>query len=61
MVDERTMGFRLLIGGIVVLIVSIMADIIGLGGSSGFGYRHMIGTAVGAIAAIVGALLMWRS
>ncbi|NIM96851.1 MAG: hypothetical protein GTO24_01825 [candidate division Zixibacteria bacterium] len=60
MADERTIGIRLLVGGIVVLVVSLAADAIGLGHSPGFGYRHVIGTAVGAIAAIVGALLMYR-
>jgi hypothetical protein len=61
MADERTIGLRLLVGGIVVLIVSLAADAIGLGQSPGFGYRHVIGIAVGAIAAIIGALLIYRS
>lgn len=60
MARKRTIGLVLLIVGIVVLIISVAADAIGLGGSTGFGYNQMAGTAVGAIVAIVGAILMRR-
>ena len=52
MARKRTIGLVLLIVGIVVLIISVAADAIGLGGSPGFGYNQMAGTAVGAIVAI---------
>jgi hypothetical protein len=58
MTKKRTIGIVLLIVGIVVLIVSVAADAIGLGGSPGFGFRQIVGVAVGAIAAIVGAIVM---
>jgi len=58
MAHKRKIGIALLIIGIVVLIISVAADAIG--GSPGFGYQQMAGTAAGAIAAIVGAILMRR-
>lgn len=58
MTKKRTIGLVLLIVGIVVLIVSVAADAIGLGGSPGFGYKQIVGVAVGAIAAIAGAIVM---
>ncbi len=58
MAHKRTIGLALLIGGIIVLIISVAADAIG--GSPGFGYEQTAGTAAGAAAAIVGAILMRR-
>ena len=58
MEQKRKIGLALLIVGIVVLIIFVAADAIG--GSPGFGYQQMAGTAAGAIAAIIGAILMRR-
>jgi hypothetical protein len=55
---KRTIGLVLLIGGMVFLIISVAANAIG--GSPGFGYEQTAGTAAGAAAAIVGAILMRR-
>lgn len=60
MAAKRTIGLVLVIVGIVALIVSAAGDAIGLGGSPGFGYKQVVGTAVGAIVAIVGAILTRR-
>ena len=60
MAHKRTIGLALLIGGIIVLIISVAAEAIGLGSDPGFGYQQMAGTAAGAIVAIVGAILMRR-
>ncbi len=59
MAHKRTIGIALLIIGIIVLIISVAADAIG--GSPGFGYNQVAGTAIGAIAAIIGAILIRRS
>jgi len=61
MASKKTVGLVLLIVGIVVLIVSVAGDVIGLGGSPGFGYKQIAGTVVGAIVVIVGVILMLRS
>ena len=58
MTKKRTIGIALFIIGIVFLIISVAADAIG--GSPGFGYQQMAGTAAGAIAAIIGTILMRR-
>jgi len=60
MARKKKIGIALLIIGIVVLIISVAADAIGLGWNPGFGYKQTAGTAAGAIAAIVGAILMRR-
>jgi len=55
-------GIVLLIIGILVLLVSASADILGLGASPGeFGYRQMAGVVVGGIGTVVGLVLYWWS
>jgi len=44
--------------GIVVPVLSILADLIGAGGSSGYGNRQIVGTIVGAIMAVTGLFLL---
>ena len=56
----RIVGIVLLVLGILVVLVSVMADPLGLGVSPMFGYRQIIGTVAGAIAAVVGLLLVLR-
>jgi hypothetical protein len=58
--NKKTIGIALIIVGVVVLIVSLAADAIGLGGVPGFGYRQIIGTIVGIIVAVVGYVLYSR-
>ena len=60
MASKRTLGLVLLIVGIVVVFVSVAADVIGLGPDVGFGYKQVAGTVGGAIAAIVGMILRLR-
>ena len=60
MANKRTVGLVLMIVGIVVVIVSVTADVIGLGPDVGFGYKQVVGTVGGAIAAIVGVILRLR-
>ena len=54
---KKILGIILLVGGILGLAVFLLADVIGYGGP-GFGIRQIIGTAVGAVAAIVGLVLL---
>ncbi|MCJ7667260.1 MAG: hypothetical protein MUP04_03070 [Anaerolineae bacterium] len=60
MSTTRLIGLLLLVGGIVLLLLSLSADMIGLGRDPGFGYQQMGGTLVGAVAAIIGGLLYRR-
>lgn len=57
----RTWALVILAVGIVVLLVSLGADVIGIGASPRFGYRQVAGTLAGIILALVGAFLYLRS
>jgi len=52
--NKKTMGIVLLAGGVILLIGSLAADAIGIGGAPGFGYKQIVGAVVGVIAAVVG-------
>ena len=54
---RKTVGVVLLVAGIVVLLLSLLADPVGIGGSPGFGRDQMWGTVVGAIVTVVGLVL----
>lgn len=56
----RSVATGLLVVGIVILLVSALADVLGIGGSPNvLGYWQMSGIAVGAVLAIVGAIVYW--
>ena len=57
---KKTVGIVLLVVGIVVLVLSLAADPIGIGGSPRFGYQQIIGTIAGVIVAVVGLFLTLR-
>lgn len=52
--NKKTMGIVLLAGGVILLIVSLAADFLGIGGAPGFGYKQIVGAVVGVIAAVAG-------
>ena len=56
----KTAGIVLLVVGIVVLLLSLLADVIGLGGNPIFGRNQIIGTIAGAIVTVVGLVLTLR-
>jgi hypothetical protein len=56
---KKAIGIVVLVVGIIVLLVSVFAYPIGLGGP-GFGPKQIAGTIVGAIVAIVGLTLVLR-
>jgi hypothetical protein len=53
-------GIVLLVVGIIVLVVSLLLDVIGIGSTPGFGWYQIAGTIVGIIVAIVGGVLMGK-
>ncbi len=57
MEGNKTIGIVLLILGAVILVLSLVADIIGIGSSPGFGYKQIVGTIVGAIVTAIGLAL----
>ena len=52
--NNKTIGTVLLIVGVIVLIVSLGADAIGLGGGARFGGQQILGAVVGVILLIAG-------
>ena len=49
----------IIVGGLLVLI-SLFADPLGLGRSSGFGWKQILGVVVGALVILAGGYLWWR-
>ena len=60
MINKKTVGIVLLVVGIIVFALSLLADPIGIGGSSGFGSQQILGTIGGAIVVVVGLILTLR-
>jgi hypothetical protein len=54
---RKTVGVVLLVAGIVVLLLSLLADALRVGTWAGFGYYQIGGIIVGAIVAVVGLVL----
>jgi hypothetical protein len=56
--EKKTIGIVLLVIGVVILILSLAADPLGIGGGNVvFGPRQIAGTVVGVIVLVVGLLL----
>jgi len=53
--SKRTIGIGLVVLGVLVLIGSLGADVLGLGGAPGIGWKQLIGAGIGLIVAIAGA------
>ena len=56
--SKRTIGIGLIVIGVIVLIVSLAADSLGIGGAPGIGMKQLAGAGVGVVVAIVGGWLM---
>jgi hypothetical protein len=57
---QKASGAFLLVLGLVLLVLSLLADIIGVGANPGFGYRQIIGVILGVIAIIRGIFILKR-
>lgn len=49
-----------LLAGLGLLVLSLLADRIGLGGSGGFGYAQITGLIVGGLLSVVGLILLMK-
>jgi hypothetical protein len=58
--SKKIAGIVLLVVGVVVLILALTADMIGIGGFSGFGRSQIAGAVVGVIVAVAGLVLALR-
>lgn len=57
MTDKKTIAMVLLVAGAILLFASLTADVIGIGDKVAFGYRQVIGSVIGAIAAGIGVYM----
>ena len=57
--SKRTIGVVLIVLGEVVLVVSLFADVIGIGNEVGISWKQILGAVVGAIVALGGLWLGW--
>ena len=57
---KKIAGIALLVIGVALLLVSLTADITGVGGDPAFGRDQITGTIVGAIVGVVGLILTLR-
>jgi hypothetical protein len=57
--NKRTVGFVLVFLGLVMLVVSLAADILRLGNVAGIGWKQILGAVVGAVVALGGVWLVW--
>lgn len=61
MEDKRKATITLIVAGIIILLVSLLADPVGIGSSSStFGSLQMAGTVAGAIVTLLGLMLARR-
>ena len=58
--SKRRIGIVALVVGIVVAIVSLIADVVGIGNPTVFGPQQIAGTIGGAVVAAAGLFLMLR-
>jgi len=52
--SKKTLGILVAVLGVLVLAVSLLADTFGIGTGRGMGLKQIVGTAAGALLAIVG-------
>jgi hypothetical protein len=55
----KTAGIVVLVVGIVILLLSLLADVLGIG-TPGFRIQQIAGTVVGAVVTVVGLILTLR-
>ena len=61
MAQRRSFGTILAVIGIVIMVVSVLADYIGLGGGGGMGNKQMLGLIIGAALGIIGFYMRRQS
>ena len=58
--SKKTTGIVLFGAGAVILVLSLAADPIGIGGSPGFGWKQILGALAGAVLTVVGLALGYK-
>ena len=57
--SRKTLGIIVAVVGVALLVISALADVIGIGGG-GFGFRQIAGVVVGALGAVLGGFAAFR-
>jgi len=52
--SKKTISSVLIALGAIMVVISLAADVLGIGNVPGFGWKQMLGTAFGIIVALVG-------
>jgi hypothetical protein len=58
--DKKRWGIILVVAGIILLVLSLAADLIGIGATPIFGYWQILGCLAGIIAAVIGFVFIFR-
>jgi hypothetical protein len=57
--SKRTLAVVLIVLGVVLALVSLAADVLGIGNGTGFGWKQILGTIVGVLLVVAGAWWGW--
>ncbi len=57
---NKTLSIILLVVGVVVVLLSLGADVLGIGGAQAFGYKQVTGVVEGCFIVIVGLVFLFR-
>ena len=59
--STRNIGIAILVIGILVILISLLADVIGIGATAGvFGWRQILGAGVGVLVILAGIVISRR-
>ena len=56
--EKKTLGFIILVIGIIVFLIALLADTLGIGGFPGIGTKQTIGIIAGLVICISGLLFL---
>ena len=51
---KKTIGYGLIAIGVIIAVVSLAADVIGIGNQNGIGWQQILGAVVGVVIIVVG-------
>lgn len=60
MQGKKVAGTIILLIGLALLVISVLADPLGIGGYAGFGLHQIGGTIVGAVLLVAGLVLVFK-
>jgi len=55
--QKKGLSLIVIVVGIILLLVSLLADVLGMGGYPGIGFKQIIGAVGGAVIAIIGFMI----